>query len=109
DSDDNRIVTNSPRHSVKTFTSYRLPDILDNKLTIGGGVNWQSKAGQDLHTYTQGSYAVTNLMARYAISQNLSASINFNNVFDRNYFSHVDSLRVYVAPRNFMTSLKYAF
>lgn len=109
DSDDNRIVTNSPRHSVKTFTSYRLPDILDNKLTIGGGVNWQSKAGQDLHTYTQGSYAVTNLMARYAISQNLSASINFNNVFDRKYFSYVDSWGVYGAPRNFMTSLKYTF
>ncbi|WP_082056749.1 TonB-dependent siderophore receptor [Pseudomonas sp. 10-1B] len=109
DSDDNRIVTNNPRHSAKTFTTYRLPGILDNKLTIGGGVNWQSKTGQDLHTFTQGSYAVTNLMARYDITQNLSASLNLNNVFDRKYFSYVDSWGVYGAPRNFMTSVQYKF
>ena len=53
---------------------------------VGGGVNWQSKTGQDLHTFTQGSYAVTNLMARYDITQNLSASLNLNNVFDKTYY-----------------------
>ena len=35
DQDDQRIVTNIPRHSVKTFTTYRLPGALD-KLTVGG-------------------------------------------------------------------------
>lgn len=109
DADDNRIVTNTPRHSAKTFTTYRLPGIFDDKLTVGGGVNWQSKTGQDLHTFTQGSYAVANLMARYDITQNLSASLNLNNVFDRKYYSYVDAWGVYGAPRNFMTSVQYKF
>lgn len=108
DADDNRIVTTLPRNSLKTFTSYRLPGMLD-KLTIGGGVNWQSKVGEDLHTFTQGSYAVTNLMARYDISKNLTASVNLNNVFDREYFSYAGWHGMYGAPRNVMTSFKYTF
>ncbi len=106
--DDQRIVTTSPRHSLKTFTTYRLPGVFD-KVTVGGGVNWQSKTGMDLHTFEQGSYALTNVMARYDISKNLSATLNVNNVFDRSYYAYADSWSVYGAPRNFMTSFKYTF
>lgn len=106
--DDARIVTNAPRHMLKTFTSYRLPGALD-KVTVGGGVNWQSKIGEDLRYYEQGSYAVTNLMARYDITKNLSASLNVNNLFDREYYSMVYYDGMYGAPRNFMTSFKYSF
>ncbi len=108
DADDNRIVTTLPRNSLKTFTSYRLPGILD-KVTVGSGVNWQSKVGSDLHTFTQGSYAVTNLLARYDINKNLSASVNLNNVFDREYLSYAGDHGMYGAPRNVMTSFKYTF
>ena len=108
DQNDERIVTNIPRHSLKTFTSYRLPGAWD-KLTVGGGVNWQSKIGQDLHQFQQGSYALTNLMARYQIDQHLSASLNVNNLFDRTYYTYADNWSVYGAPRNVMTSLKYDF
>lgn len=108
DADDQRINTNLPRNSFKTFTSYRLHGPLD-KLTIGGGVNWQSKVGADLHTFSQGSYAVTNLMARYDINQHLSASVNLNNVFDRAYYSQSGLYGVYGTPRNVMTSFKYSF
>ncbi|VVO19208.1 TonB-dependent siderophore receptor [Pseudomonas fluorescens] len=108
DAEDKRIVTNLPRHMLKTFTAYRLPGMLD-KLTVGGGVNWQSKTGENLHYYEQGSYAITNLMARYDISKNLSASVNLNNVFDREYYSFVYSEGVYGAPRNIMTGFKYNF
>ncbi|MGG5291993.1 TonB-dependent siderophore receptor [Pseudomonas shirazensis] len=106
--EDQRIVTTSPRHSLKTFTTYRLGGVLD-KLTVGGGVNWQSKTGMDLRTFEQGSYALTNLMARYDISKNLSATLNVNNVFDRSYYAYADSWSVYGAPRNFMASFKYSF
>lgn len=108
DADDQRIVTTLPRHSLKTFTSYRLPGIL-NKVTLGGGVNWQSKTGADLHTFTQGSYAVTNLLARYDFNQHLSASVNLNNVFDREYLSYAGDHGMYGAPRNIMTGIKYNF
>ena len=108
DADDQRINTILPRHSLKTFTSYRLHGPLD-KVTLGGGVNWQSKTGGDLHTFTQSSYAIANLMARYDISQNLSASVNLNNVFDREYYSSPALAGNYGAPRNIMTSFKYDF
>lgn len=108
DADDQRISTNLPRNSLKTFTTYRLQGPLD-KITVGGGVNWQSKVGADLHTFSQGSYAVTNLLARYDISHNLSASVNLNNLFDREYYSQSGLYGVYGAPRNVMTSFKYTF
>ncbi|MDR0281130.1 MAG: TonB-dependent receptor [Paucimonas sp.] len=108
DKDDQRINTILPRHSLKTFTSYRLPGALD-KLTVGGGVNWQSKVGNDLHTFTQGSYAVTNLMARYQINRNLSATLNLDNLFDRKYLSMAGSYGTYGTPRNVMAGFRYEF
>lgn len=108
DADDQRIVTQLPRHTVKTFTTYRLHGALE-KLTIGGGLNWQSKTGYDLHTYTQDSYFLASLMARYQISENLSASVNVNNLFDEAYYSSASTYGTYGAPRNVMTSLKYSY
>ena len=108
DQDDRRIVTNIPRHSLKTFTSYRLPGAWD-KLTLGGGVNWQSKYGQDLHTFEQGSFATLNLMARYDVTQDLSVKLNVNNLLDKKYYGYADSWVVYGEPRSVLTSLDYRF
>ena len=108
DEEDERIVTNIARHSVKTFTTYRLPGAL-NQVTVGGGVNWQSKYGQDLHTFTQGSFAVVNLMTRYDVTRDLSVKLNLNNVFDKKYYGFAGSWGVYGEPRNFMTSVEYRF
>lgn len=109
DNEGARIVTQVPRHSLKTFTTYRLPGALD-KLTVGGGINWQSKTGTDLKYFTQGSYALASLMARYEINQNLTASFNLNNLFDKEYFAGGPRCcGVYGEPRNFMTSLKYTY
>lgn len=109
DSEGERIVTQVPRHSLKTFTTYRLSGAWD-KLTVGGGANWQSKTGTDLKYYTQGSYALFNLMARYDITDSLTASLNLNNLFDKEYFAGGPRCcGVYGPPRNFMTSLKYTF
>ncbi|MBV6288612.1 TonB-dependent siderophore receptor [Pseudomonas aegrilactucae] len=108
DNEDERINTVLPRHSLKTFTTYRLTGVLD-KVTVGGGVNWQSKVGNDLHSFTQGSYAIANLMARYAINEHLEASVNLNNVFDREYYSMAGLYGTYGAPRNVMTNFTYKF
>ncbi|MFV0453824.1 MAG: TonB-dependent siderophore receptor [Pseudomonas sp.] len=106
--DGERILTRAPRHSIKTFTTYRLPGSL-NKWTVGGGFNWESKTGDDLHVFTQKSYALANLMARYDINEKLSASVNINNLFDKKYFMGVAGNGVYGAPRNVMTSLSYTY
>lgn len=108
DSDDQRIVTQIPRHSAKLFTTYRLPGALD-RLTVGGGVNWQSKSGYTLETSRQDAYSVVNLLARYAIDDHLTASLNLNNAFDKTYYSSTSSYGTYGAPRNLMATLHYRY
>ncbi|MCQ9427473.1 TonB-dependent receptor [Pseudomonas sp. LJDD11] len=108
-SDDKRILTSAPRHSLKTFTTYRLAGDLD-KFTVGGGATWESETGSNLNVYRQSSYVLFNLLGRYDINDNLSVSLNVNNLFDKEYLSSSNEhLGLYGAPRNFMTSLKYTY
>jgi len=106
-----------PRKLLRTFTSYRLPGAL-NKLTVGGGVNWQD----DIYTYAlspaavnerieQKAYALVNLMARYDFSKQLSAQLNVSNASDEKYFDVFDAYGAitYGAPRSVTASVKYKF
>lgn len=117
DADDNDVNTLYPTKLLRTFTTYRLPGAF-NKLTIGGGVNWQDT----IYTYAtnpagnpekieQDAYALVNLMARYDISENLSAQLNANNVTDEKYFDVFDAYGAltYGAPRSLTASAKYSF
>lgn len=106
-----RVLTYVPRQSLKIFTSYRLPGEW-NRLTLGGGVNWQSSVQTtDLAIeHKEGSVALVNLMARYEVSKNLSVSLNLNNALNKQYFSTIsNNYGTYGAPRNFMVSAKYRF
>ncbi|MDO9322540.1 MAG: TonB-dependent siderophore receptor [Pseudomonas sp.] len=107
-----------PTKLLRTFTTYRVPGIFNDKLTIGGGVNWQDS----IYTYAanpagntekveQDAYALVNLMARYEISENLSAQLNANNVTDQKYFDIFDAYGAltYGAPRSMTASAKYRF
>lgn len=117
--DGDRINTVAPAELVKFWTTYRMPDELD-RLTLGGGVNWQS----GIHFSTtpwqlsktvkarQDDYAVFNLMARYEFTDNLSALVNVNNLFDKKYLSSLDETFLggyYGDPRNLMVTAKYQF
>lgn len=116
DGEGNAIQTDQPRSLVRVFTTYQLPGDW-NRLTIGGGVNWQS------HVYTiasgpngdervsQGSYAITNLMARYRFNRSLSAQLNVNNVFDRKYYSQIGfySQGAWAAGRSAMLTMRYQY
>lgn len=118
DSEGDDVNTLYPTKLIRTFTTYRLPGIFNNKLTIGGGVNWQDS----IYTYAtnpagnrekieQDAYALVNLMARYDISENLSAQLNANNVTDEKYFDIFDAYgaMTYGAPRSLTASAKYRF
>lgn len=107
-----------PTKLLRTFTTYRVPGIFNNKLTIGGGVNWQDS----IYTYAtnpagnrekieQDAYALVNLMARYEITENLSAQLNANNVTDEKYYDIFNAYAAvtYGAPRSFTASAKYSF
>ncbi|MBP8184857.1 MAG: TonB-dependent siderophore receptor [Pseudomonas sp.] len=106
-----------PTKLLRTFTTYRLPGVF-NKLTLGGGVNWQDST----YTYAlnpagnsekieQEAYALVNLMARYEISENLSTQLNADNLTDEKYFDVFDAYGAltYGAPRSMTASAKYRF
>lgn len=107
-----------PRRLLRVFTTYRLPGKL-NRMTVGGGVNWEGR------TYTldpnapaatngrieQDSFSLVNLMARYDISNQLSAQFNINNAFDKKHFGMFAAYGAitYGAPRSASLTLKYRF
>lgn len=111
--------TTFPRHMVKLWSTYRLPGDW-SRLTIGGGVNWQSKTystvsawqiGRDLY-WEQKPYAVAGLMARYEFSPALTATLNVNNLFDKKYIASVSDWWYsgnYGAPRSVALNVKYKF
>lgn len=109
DSDGQRLRTEQPVHLFKLFSSYTPQS--QPRLTLGGGVNWQSEIYQDnalRERYTQQRYAVVNLMARYALNSDLSLSLNLNNAFDKAYRTAL-AYHDYGAPRNLTATLKYQF
>lgn len=107
-----------PRKTLRAFASYRLPGDW-NKLTVGGGVNWEGR------TYTvdgtvapgldgrmeQDSFAIVNLMARYEFNKQLSAQLNVNNATDKKTFAMFAAYNqiTYGAPRNTSLTLRYRF
>lgn len=109
DKDGKNLNTNIPNNTAKLFTTYTLP-YLDEALTVGGGLRWQSEIYQDGGPngarFTQDSYALVDLMARYKINKNLVVNFNLNNLFNEKY--HLSTTNSYYgAPTNFRVGLKY--
>ena len=110
--------TTQPAHLVRVQGSWRLPASLD-KVTVGGGINWQSSyfgklwnpAAEDYARIGQGSYALVNLMVRYEISKNTTASLNVNNLMDKKYLTGLGLFETgfYGEPRNVMFTLRTKF
>lgn len=117
DANGEKINTLYARKTLRLFTTYQFQGALE-RLTIGGGVNWQSAiyteainpvSGQE--KIEQGAYSLVNLMARYDITPQLSAQLNANNVLDETYFDVFDAYAAltYGEPANVIASLKYRF
>lgn len=108
DAQGQRLQTGQPLNNFKLWTSYDI-----DKLTVGGGVNWQGEvytdgAGPNGERFTQQSYALVALMARYRLTRELSATLNVNNLLDKKYYSSAAG-GFYGDPRNVMLSLNYRF
>lgn len=106
----NSINTNIPNNTAKLFSTYTLP-YFDQALTIGGGLRWQGDIYSDITLpvktrFTQDSYTLVDLMARYKINKNLLLNLNINNLFNEKY--HLATTNSYYgAPTNFRVGLKY--
>ncbi|RIA36612.1 outer membrane receptor for ferric coprogen and ferric-rhodotorulic acid [Hephaestia caeni] len=118
DADGNKANADQPRRLLKLFTTYTFPGALD-RLTIGGGVNYRSKAyseGDNPVTgapfrFQQDGYTLVNLMARFAVSERLQLQANVENLLDKRYFSQIGfySQYRYGAPRNVTIGANYRF
>ncbi|MDO5087743.1 MAG: TonB-dependent siderophore receptor, partial [Comamonadaceae bacterium] len=112
-----RVLPEHPSRLFKLYTQYRLPGAW-NKLTLGGGLNWQGRTYYDIENpvtgaaepLAQNAYALLNLNARYQFTPQLSARLAVNNVLDKRYLNNVSvwSLQ-YGAPRSVMLTVDYRF
>ena len=109
-----RINPTMPTTLATLFTTYRLPGRW-HQLTVGGGLNWQNRVyypfsvGDVDMRYTQGSRAVFSLMARYAVSPQLSLQLNIENLFDKRYNVNIDGQAFAGTPRHAVATLNYKF
>ncbi|NWF07623.1 TonB-dependent siderophore receptor [Pseudomonas salomonii] len=118
DDKDVKISTFEPEDQVKLYTTYKLKGNLD-KLTVGGGVRWQSVGWQDIYNnphkgyeeFSQDAYWLVDLMTRYQVTKNLSATLNLNNIFDKSYYTNIGfyNSAAYGEPRNVMVTTRWDF
>ncbi|MGJ7528054.1 TonB-dependent siderophore receptor [Variovorax sp. GB1P17] len=119
DASGKRVNTTFPRQMARIWTTYRLPGDW-HRLTLGGGVEWNSgiyytgDAWQIDRSVTarQRAYAVASLMARYDVNDQLSITLNVQNLFDRKYIASMSGWwysGTYGAPRNAQLIARYKF
>lgn len=113
-----------PSHLFKASTTYRLSGPLD-RLTVGTGVTAQTNiranstpAGQPSNGVSRAAtdvnwsgYAIWSAMAKYDINDDVSLTLNANNLFDKHYYTRYGFYAgaIYGDPRSLSLTLKTAF
>ena len=93
DDDGNQVNTDTPRNTLKAATDYRIPGILDDRLTVGGAVRWQSAIDSipwdgNLPNIEQDPYAVFDVNAQLRPDRDQSVlTLSVNNVLDEKYYA----------------------
>ena len=105
--------TYTPKHMLRLWTTYQLPGAW-SAFTLGGGVNTQSASYRKIGTVdiTAPGRAVWSSYVRYQINRQWQASLNFNNMFDKRYYTSIGNLvnsSHYGDPRNVMLTLRGTF
>lgn len=96
-----------PTQQFKLATAYSVPAV--PALRVGAGINWQNEIYYG-DTEVQDSYALVDLFARYALTENLTLALNVNNVGDKKYLlSPQWGQANYGAPRNVMSSITWRY
>lgn len=94
DDDDNELYTDQPRNTLKAATDYRVPGFLQERLTIGGAMRWQSGTDSlvfqsefEQPSVRQDPYAVFDLNATYDVTEQTVLSLSINNILDEKYYA----------------------
>ncbi|MFC4314145.1 TonB-dependent siderophore receptor [Steroidobacter flavus] len=106
--------TLTPKHAFTLWTTYTLPDHWVRGLDVGGGVRTSSGVYSDAGTvrFESGGYSIVSARVGYRITERLNASLNVNNVFDKNYYERVTNAtrqNYYGEPMNFTLTLRASF
>lgn len=105
--------TYTPKHMLRAWTTYQLPGAW-SAITIGGGVNAQSASYRKIGAVKLEApgRAVWSSYVRYQLNKQWQASLNFNNMFDKHYYTSIGNLvnsSHYGDPRNVMLTLRGTF
>lgn len=108
--------TQVPRDSLRLLTSYDLTGMGVRGLTVGGNVLWNSRTYADISYAADGltiaeqkAYAVVDAFARYALTPDLSLSVNATNLLDKRYYSSVAYFATFGEARGIVGTLRAKF
>lgn len=113
-----KVSTLEPEDQFSVHSTYRLTGA-GQGWSVGGGARWQgSTFGTITHPATGGSqvhrtepYWLLDAMARYQFNDQLSATVNVNNLLDKRYYTIFSWYSTYTwgEPRNVRLTLNYRF
>ena len=104
----------APMHQIKLWTNYRLPESIDDRLSVGGGVTAQTSMYNEFPSLnyarlTQGGYATVDARVAYDVTEKVSAAVNVKNLFDRTYYQRINNVQsgnIYGEPRTVLLTLR---
>lgn len=100
-----------PNNIVNLWTQYSFAGSALQGLHVGGGITAMSDFSSSNDIEAPG-YAVVDAMLGYDFTSHVSGQLNFNNVFDREYYNRVggtNTFNMVGAPSNVVASLRYDF
>ncbi|MFU8926088.1 TonB-dependent siderophore receptor [Acinetobacter puyangensis] len=104
---------NSPKHSANLFAMYDLWQSGQQKIGVGGNLNYVSDRSGNVKDdgFELPSYTLLNLNAYYQINEKLRSQFTLNNVFNKTYYSASlkDEWVTPGNPREAFLSVSYSF
>ena len=105
-------------HVINTPLSFLIKSALNTN--IFGEPGWQGTGWQVLTNYNKGgaqekfsqdAYWLVDVMAKYQLTEHVSATVNLNNVFDKSYYTNIGfyNSSYYGDPRNVMVTTRWDF
>ena len=92
DYEGNQVNTDTPRNTLKAATDYRIAGILDERLTVGGAVRWQSAIDSmpwegNLPNIQQDADALFDVNASYNLTEQAMLTLSVNIVLDEKHYA----------------------
>lgn len=104
----------APKHQFKLWSNYRLPESIDDRLSVGAGVTAQSAMFNEFPSLgdarlTQGGYAVVDARVAYDVTDAVTTAVNVKNLFDRSYYRRIgtpQSGNIYGEPLSVLVTVR---